>query len=54
VKATLLFHQSVNASKTEVDVKDGIVTLRGEAATQARKELTTEYPRMSKGSKTKQ
>ena len=43
VKATLLFHRSVSAIKSEVDVKDGIVTLRGEAASQAQKELTTEY-----------
>jgi len=43
VKVTLLFHRSVSASKTEVDVKDGIVTLRGEAANQAQKDLTTEY-----------
>jgi osmotically-inducible protein OsmY len=33
----------VSAGKTEVDVKDGIVTLRGDAASQAQKELTTEY-----------
>ncbi len=43
VKATLLFHRSVNAAATEVDVKDGIVTLRGMAANQAQKELTAEY-----------
>ncbi|HBA59455.1 MAG TPA: transport-associated protein [Elusimicrobia bacterium] len=43
VKATLLFHRSVNGKTTEVDVKDGIVTLRGNAATQSQKELTTEY-----------
>ena len=43
VKTTLLFHRSVSAGKTEVDVKDGIVTLRGDAASQAQKELTTEY-----------
>jgi hyperosmotically inducible periplasmic protein len=43
VKFTLLLHQSVSASKTEVDVKDGIVTLRGNATSQAQKELTTEY-----------
>jgi hyperosmotically inducible protein len=42
VKTTLLFHRSVSA-KTEVDVKDGIVTLRGDADNQAQKELTTEY-----------
>jgi osmotically-inducible protein OsmY len=34
-----------------VDVKDGIVTLRGEAATQARKELTTEYAKDIEGVK---
>src|SRR5450759_2562520 len=50
VKATLLFHQSVNA-KTVVDVKDGIVTLRGEDATQARKELTNEYAKDIEGVK---
>ncbi len=42
VKSTLLFHSSVSAG-TEVDVKDGIVTLRGDAASQAQKDLTTEY-----------
>ena len=31
VKATLLFHRNVSGIKTKVDVKDGIVTLRGEA-----------------------
>ncbi|MGD0338274.1 MAG: BON domain-containing protein [Bacteroidota bacterium] len=43
VKATLLFHRSVSADNTEIDVKDGIVTLRGHATSQAQKELTTEY-----------
>jgi hyperosmotically inducible protein len=43
VKTTLLFHRSVSAGKTEVDVKDGIVTLRGSATSQAQKELTAEY-----------
>ena len=43
VKATLLFHRNVSAVKTEVTVKDGIVTLRGDATSQAQKELTTEY-----------
>jgi osmotically-inducible protein OsmY len=43
VKLVLLFHRNVNGAKTEVDVKDGIVTLRGEAASEAQKELTTEY-----------
>jgi len=43
VKTTLLFHRNVNVVKTEVSVKDAIVTLRGEAASEAQKELTTEY-----------
>ena len=43
VHTTLLFHQSVSYAKTEVDVKDGIVTLRGNATSQAQKDLTTEY-----------
>jgi len=51
VKVTLLFHRSVSAAKTEVDVKDGIVNLRGEATSQAQKELTTEYARDVEGSK---
>jgi len=42
-KGTLLFHRSVRADKTEISVKDGIVTLRGVAASQAQKELTTTY-----------
>jgi hyperosmotically inducible protein len=49
VKVTLLFHRSVSAGTTEVDVKDGIVTLRGDAASQAQKELTTEYARDVEG-----
>ena len=43
VKATLLFHRSVSVENTEIDVKDGIVTLRGYATSQAQKELTAEY-----------
>jgi osmotically-inducible protein OsmY len=51
VQVTLLFHRSVSAGKTEVDVKDGIVTLRGDATSQAQKELTTEYARDVEGVK---
>jgi len=43
VKATLLFHRNVSGSKTKVQVKDGIVTLSGEAASKAQKDLTAEY-----------
>jgi hyperosmotically inducible periplasmic protein len=45
VESALMFHRSVNAENTEVDVKDGIVTLRGTATSQAQKDLTTEYAR---------
>jgi osmotically-inducible protein OsmY len=44
VKAALLFHRNVSA-KTEVFVKDGVVTLRGTASSKAQKDLTTEYTR---------
>ena len=43
VKTALLFHRNVSASGTTVYVKDGIVTLQGEASSMAQKELTTEY-----------
>jgi osmotically-inducible protein OsmY len=43
VKSSLLFHRSVSATSTDVNVKDGIVTLSGEADNLAQKELTTEY-----------
>lgn len=51
VKIVLLFHQNVSAGKTEVDVKDGIVTLRGNADSEAQKELTTEYVKDVEGVK---
>lgn len=43
VKTALVFHRNVNAHKTDVYVKDSIVTLKGEAASQAQKDLTTEF-----------
>lgn len=43
VKFALLFHRNVNVSRTIVEVKDGIVTLKGKASSSAQKELTTEY-----------
>jgi osmotically-inducible protein OsmY len=51
VKVALLFHRSVSAAKTEVDVKEGVVTLRGEASSQSQKELTAEYARDVEGIK---
>ena len=40
VKSALLFHRNVSATGTTVYVKDGVVTLQGEASSQAEKELT--------------
>ncbi|MDO8723333.1 MAG: BON domain-containing protein [Syntrophales bacterium] len=51
VKTTLLFHRSVSGFKTEVNVKDGIVTLQGEATSQAQKDLATEYAKDVEGVK---
>jgi len=49
VKVTLQFHRSVRANSTEVDVKDGVVILRGQAGSQAQKDLTTEYTKDVEG-----
>ncbi len=43
VKSALLYHRNVSGTGTKVYVKDGIVTLQGEASSLAEKELTTEY-----------
>ena len=51
VKATLLFHRNVKATKTEVLAKDGTVTLRGRASSAAQKDLTTEYVKDVEGVK---
>jgi osmotically-inducible protein OsmY len=45
VKTTLLFHRHVSGTGTTVYVKDGVVTLQGEANSLAQKELTSEYAR---------
>jgi hyperosmotically inducible protein len=51
VTTALVFHRNVSAQKTEVYVKDGIVTLKGEAANQAQKDLTTEFAKDVEGVK---
>ena len=43
VKSALLFHRNVSATGTTVNVTNGIVTLSGQTASLAEKELTTEY-----------
>ena len=51
VKSTLLFHRNVSSSGTDVYVKDGVVSLRGEASSLAQKELTAEYAKDVEGVK---
>lgn len=51
VKTVLMFHRNVSGTKTNVEVKNGIVTLRGQATSEAQKELTTEYARDVEGVK---
>jgi osmotically-inducible protein OsmY len=51
VKLALLFHRNVNLSRTAVEVKDGIVTLKGQASSMAQKELTAEYAKDIEGVK---
>ena len=51
VKAALLYRRNVSGTKTEVYVRDGIVTLKGEAANQAQKDLTAEYAKDINGVK---
>jgi osmotically-inducible protein OsmY len=45
LKITLLFHRSENVGRAEVEVKDGTVTLRGQAISQRQKELTADCVR---------
>ncbi len=51
VKTALLFHRNVRATKTDVNVKNGLVILSGEASSLAQKELTTEYAKDVEGVK---
>jgi osmotically-inducible protein OsmY len=51
VKGALAFHRSVSAYNTKVVLKEGVVTLSGEAATQAQKDLTAEYAKDVEGIK---
>lgn len=51
VKYSLLYNRHVSGTNTQVFVNDGIVTLRGEAESQAQKDLTGEYTKDIKGVK---
>lgn len=51
VQTALVFHSQVSASKTEVYVQNGVVTLKGIASSAARRDLTTEYAKKVEGVK---
>ena len=51
IKYSLLYNRHVSGLNTQVNVKDGIVTLKGEAANQGQKELAGEYAKDVKGVK---
>jgi hyperosmotically inducible periplasmic protein len=43
VRSVLALHRKVSGSGTQVDIKDGVITLRGAATSTAQKELASEY-----------
>lgn len=49
VKASLAFHQNVSAANTQVRTDKGVVTLTGTAASEAQRQLTTEYAKDVEG-----
>ncbi|WP_172634071.1 BON domain-containing protein [Sulfurospirillum barnesii] len=51
MQTSLVFHSQVSASKTEVYVQNGVVTLKGIASSAARRDLTTEYAKKVEGVK---
>jgi osmotically-inducible protein OsmY len=51
LQTALVLHRNVNAGKTDIYVNNGIVTLKGEAASQAQKDLTSEYAKDVNGVK---
>jgi osmotically-inducible protein OsmY len=51
VKWSLLYNRNVSGMGTQVSVADGVVTLKGEAVSQAQKDLTGEYAKDVKGVK---
>jgi hyperosmotically inducible periplasmic protein len=43
VRSVLALHRHVSGSSTQVDSRDGVITLRGVATSEAQKDLATEY-----------
>jgi hypothetical protein len=51
VKSALAMHRSLSVFSTQVVMKNGVVTLKGEASSQAQKDLATEYAQDVEGIK---
>ncbi len=51
VQSALLLHRNADAFETEVIVKDGVVTLHGQASSSAQMDLATEYAKDVEGVK---
>lgn len=51
IQTVLAFHNNVNASKADIHVQNGVVTLKGKAVNQAQKDLTAEYAKDVEGVK---
>lgn len=51
VKSALAMHRSLSVFSTKVVINEGVVTLKGEATSQAQKELATEYAKDVEGIK---
>ena len=49
VRSILALHRNVSGSGTQVDVREGVITLRGVATSEAQKELATEYAKDVQG-----
>ena len=49
VKSALLFHKHVSGADTEVDTRNGVVTLSGGSDSEAQKQLTGEYAKDVEG-----
>lgn len=43
VRSVLALHRKVSGSSTQVDIREGVITLRGVATSEAQKELASEY-----------
>jgi osmotically-inducible protein OsmY len=49
VRSVLALHRHVSGSSTQVDIRDGVITLRGVATSEAQKDLATEYAKDVQG-----